>query len=238
MPRVIALDQLQQFTAVNLLSDPGSLGGPYVVPSCARINLRWNIESGKIAHIVLVGRYVGAFHGSVAEANAIMTALTTGGTWTALAAFLATNTALAGVEIQDVNTPFQGKIFSSNAAVLGTSVSPALPNEVAAVITKRTALVGVQNRGRAYVPGFATNALGTGNVIAAAAVTALTNWGNVFGTALSGSGYTHVIGQPARAAYTGSTGTEHAARAATSTPVTSMVVLDNHWDSQRRRGLK
>lgn len=236
--RLVNLANLQQFTAVNLLSDPGSTGGPYVVPSCARISILFGEESAKTAHVILVGRYSGAFHGSVAEANAIMTALTTGGAWTALAAFLPTSTFVQGVTIQDVNTASQPIISSTNTGVPGTSASPALPNEVAAVITKRTALIGPQNRGRMYIPGFATNALGTGNVIAAAAVTALQNWANTVGGALSGSGYAHVIGQPARVAYTGSTGTFHPARAATSTVVTSLVVRDNHWDSQRRRGLK
>jgi hypothetical protein len=89
-----------------------------------------------------------------------------------------------------------------------------------------------------FVPGWATNALGTGNTINPAAVTALGNWGSIIAGALSASGYIWCVGHVARQAYTGSTGTSHPARPAGSVPITTVAVRDNHWDSQRRRGLK
>lgn len=236
--RLVALENLQQFTAINVLSDPGATGGPYIVPQCARIVITFSQESARGCHIVLVGRYAGAFHGTTAEATAIMTSLTTGAAWVALAAFLASNTSIFSVSIQDVAVPNAAPVTSTGSLVPGTSASPALPNEVAACLTKRTALIGVANRGRMFFPGFATNALGAGNVIAAATVTALNNWAATISGALQAQGYTHVIGQPARQAYMGSTGTSHPARAATSVAVTSVICRDNHWDSQRRRGLK
>lgn len=237
--RIFRLDQVDQFTAVNLLSDPGAIGGPYVVPQCARINLIIDLESGKQAHIILVGRYAGGYQGSVAQANTLLAAFTSGAAWTTLATFLASSTGLNRVSVQDVNSPDQAVFVANPTSHAGTSASPAIPNEVSAVITKRTGLLGPANRGRMYFPGWATNALGAGNVIAAAAITALATWAtsNV-GSALSGSGYTHVIGQPARQAYVGTTGTAHPARAATSSVITTLEVRDNHWDSQRRRGLK
>ena len=236
---IVRLDTAQQFLAINVLSDPGAIGGPYIVPQCARISLFFNQESGKAGKIILVGRYAGGFAGTPAQAQSILTALNTGAQWTALAAFLPTSTALNNVGIQNVAIAGQPVITATTGGGgAGTSASPSLPNEVAAVITKRTALVGKANRGRMYFPGWATNALGAGNVIAAAAVTALQNWANTVNAALSAQGYTHVIGQPARNAYTGSTGTPHPARAATSVDVTALQVRDNHWDSQRRRGLK
>lgn len=236
--RVIALDQLQQFTAVQLLSDPGAIGGPKIAPNCAQITIVWNLADGKIGASVLGGHYSGAFAGTVAQANSIMTALSTGGAWTALAAFIASTAAINAIRIRDINSANQPILQSTNAIVPGTSASPAVPSEVALVITERTAFVGRANRGRIYVPGWATNALGTSDTVAAAAVTALQNWAQTIPTALSAQGYTLSIVQPARNAYTGSTGTPHPARPAGSTPVTSLVVRDNHWDSQRRRGLK
>lgn len=236
--RIVNLANFEQFTAINVLADPGHIGGPYIVPNAAQISLFWTLEDGKTGHNVLVGRYSGAFSGTQAQANSMATALTTGGAWTALAAFMPTTTIFSGVQIRDVNTGNNPAIGSSGVTAAGTSASPAIPNEVAAVITERTAKAGPQNRGRIYVPGWATNAMGAGNVVAAAAVTALGNWAQTIPTALAAQGYTLVIGQPARAAYVGSTGTSHAARAATSQPVTSLLVRDNHWDSQRRRGLK
>jgi hypothetical protein len=89
-----------------------------------------------------------------------------------------------------------------------------------------------------YIPNWTADAAGGGGVALAAAVTALQNWANTITGALAGQGYTWVIGQPARNGYTGSTGTQHPARAASSQVVTSASVRDAHWDSQRRRGLK
>jgi len=236
--RAIPLDRLEQFTAVNLLLDPGDVGGPVIVPSCAQITLSWVLEGGKTAHNVLYGRYSGAFAGTVTQCNGIMAALTTGAAWTALVPFIANTGGLSTVSIRDVNSANQPIVTSTTGNGVGTSISSALPNEVAAVITLRTALAGRSGRGRVYIPGWATNALGAGNVIAAAAVTALGNWGATIGGAINTQGYVFVLGLKHRIAYTGTTGTIHPDRPATSIPITSTVVRDNHWDSQRRRGLK
>lgn len=236
--RLVPLNSFEQFAAINLLLDPGAIGGPVVIPNCVQISLLWLQEDGRTAFNVLFGRSPGVPAPTVAQANGIQTALGTGAAWTALAAFLATSTNLVQVQIKSVHTASQTAVISTNTGSPGTSASPAYPNEVSACITKRTALTGQANRGRMYIPGFATNAGAAGNVISAACVTALTNWGNTIGTALSGQGYTHVIGQQARAAYTGTTGTPHAARPAGSVDVTQMVMRDNHWDTQRRRGLR
>lgn len=235
---IIAASALEQFPAVNLRLDGGAIGGPVVVPQCAQIVIRWTLESGKRGASVLYGRYAGAFAGTPAQAQAIFNALSAAGPWGALAAFISTTNGIAAVEIRDVNTPNQAITQNTAGSANGISTSPALPNEVAVVITERTAFTGRMNRGRIYVPGWATNALSAGNLIAAGAVTALNDWAQTIPTALSANGYTLVIGQKARQAYVGKTGTSHPARPAGSVPVTSLVVRDNHWDTQRRRGLK
>ena len=235
---IIRLENFTPFQAINVLSDPGHIGGPVIIPSCAQITLNWTLDSGRIGHCVLYGRYSGSYAGTQTQANALMAALTTGGAFSALAAFWSTTQGLSTVSLRDVNTQ-DNPIVSSNAGVgVGSSASPSLPNEVALVSTLRTAKAGRSGRGRMYVPCWATNALGAGNVAAAAAVTALNNWTATFTSALSGQGYVWVLGLPHRIAYTGTTGTQHPDRPATSVPVTSSVVRDNHWDSQRRRGLK
>jgi hypothetical protein len=89
-----------------------------------------------------------------------------------------------------------------------------------------------------YVPGFASNAMATGNVIAATTMTAVNNWAGIIAGVLSAQGYIWCVGHPARQAYTGITGTAHPARIAGTVPITTVSVRDNHWDSQRRRGLK
>jgi len=236
--RIVAVDQLQQFTAVELLSDPGHIGGPVIVPSCVQVIFNWTTTSGRGAHNVTYGRYSGGFTPSSSIANTLHTGFSTGATWTALAAFMPTTVALAGISLRDVNAPNGALINSTTPAAPGTSASPGLPDEVALVVTMRTALAGRANRGRMYIPGWATNALAAGNVAAAATVTALQNWVQGFGTVYTASGLTLVIGQPARNAYTGSTGTQHPARPAGSVIVNALPVRDNHWDTQRRRGLR
>jgi hypothetical protein len=240
--RIVDISKLQPFTAINLSSDPGAIGGHVHVPSCAQIVLNFQQTDAKSAHIVLYGRYAGAFHGTVAEANAIYTAMFSTASWTTLAGFLAPTFAVTGITIRDVN-PLDGSgaIVTSNLTTgPGTSASPAIPGEVSLVVTKRTAKQGRSFRGRMYFAGWATNALGAGDVAAAAAVTALQNWAtNLVGSSMSASGYTHVLGLQARAAYVSPiTGTPFPARDATSEAITALQVRDNHWDSQRRRGLR
>jgi hypothetical protein len=89
-----------------------------------------------------------------------------------------------------------------------------------------------------YIPGWAQATVAADNTAIAAAITDLQAWADTVQNALNGSGYQLVIGQPARQAYVGKSGTQHPARPAGSTTVQSLLVRDNHFDSQRRRGLK
>lgn len=221
------------------MADPGRIPGPVVIPNGARIALRWGLGDGKVAFNVLYARYTGAFHGSQTEANAMLTGLTTGAQWTAMAAFLANTAGLTAVWITDVNSINNAPIPSNSAGANGSSASPELPDEIAICVTLRSAFVGPQNRGRLYLPGFATNSLATGNVVAAATVTAVQNWASIIAGVLSAQGYVLSIGHPARQAYTSPiTGRQFPARPAGLVPVLTTQVRDNHWDSQRRRGLK
>lgn len=236
--RYLALDSLQTFQAVKLLSDPGYDPSDHRVPNCAEIRFNWTNDSGVTSHNVLHGSYSGTFNGSQAQANAIHGALTTGVNWTNLAAFFATTTGFTGISIRDRNVENAPYIDSAVTSKPGTSASPALPNEVAAVITLRTAFTGPAHRGRIYIGGWATNALGAGNVIAAAAQGALGTWATIIAGAFSAQGYILCIAHPHRLAYTGTDGTQHAERPAGTVPVTIAGVRDNHWDTQRRRGLR
>jgi hypothetical protein len=238
MARLVNLANFQQFASINLTADPGYDPGHRTIPFCAEIRLIWNLEDGKAAYNVLHASYTGPFQGSQTQASNILAGLTGSGTWTALAAFLAPTTNLPNVDIRDLNVVDTARIPGIAVSHPGTSAGTSLPNEVAAVITLRTANVGPANRGRIFIPGWATTALGSGNVIAAAAVTALGNWGSIIAGVLSTSGYTLGVGHFSRLAYVGSSGTPHPARAAGVVPVLTASVRDNHWDSQRRRGLR
>lgn len=238
MPRLIRLTDANQFTAIQVLTDPGAIGGPKVIPNAVEVTLVYGLPSGKFGHNVLIASYNGAFAFGPADANAILTGLTTGAQWTALAAFFSSDMNLGAVTLRDLNTRDQPVIESTVTGAPGTSASPALPNEVSLVVTLRTPFTGPQNRGRMFVPGWATNSLGSGNTAAAAAVTALANWAGIISGVLSARGMSWGVGHVARQAYTGSTGTEHPARPAGVVPIQSVAVRDNHWDTNRRRGLK
>jgi len=236
--RVLRLDSFEQFTAIQALSDPGHIGGPVVIPNCTQIVLNWGSGIGKVSHNVLYGRSAGVPTPSVAQAQALFAAMSSGGLWTAMNAHLANTTTFASVSVMSVHTAGQPVFTSTGASVPGTNATIALPLEVALVTTLRTALRGTQNRGRIYQPNLAVDQVLTGNLASATLVNDQSAWHNGFIAILSSQSLTWVIGQPHRAAYTGSTGTQHPKRLATSTPITQALVRNNTFDSQRRRGLK
>lgn len=239
MSPLIALSQLQQLAAVNLNSDPGHISGPIVIPNAIQVQLRWTNASGRAANNVLYGQVASGFSPTPAIADAMLTALTAGAAWTTFATHLATTTALAAVILRDMRVKDQPFVSSAGTAHPGTDASIALPMEVALVVTLRTALVGIANRGRAYIPGYGASQNLATNIVSPTCVTDTQSWfnNNVF-AAFTGAGMVLSLGHPARAEYTSIKGTHHDARPAGLVPITVGLVRDNHWDSQRRRGLK
>jgi len=237
--RLVNLANLQQFAAINLTADPGAVGGPVVIPGAAKFILNWRLPDGKLGRNIIGMSVASGFDPTPALAEQGRAAIVSGANWAALAAFLAAGAHLESVALQDIRAPGLGEVFSTGASTPGTSSGTALPSEVAAVVTTRTARTGPGHRGRFYVPGWASNAVGAGDVIAAAAVTALGDWANanVVGAILAVGGAIALL-LPARVSYTGSTGTVHPARAAGFELINALEVHDNHWDSQRRRGLR
>lgn len=236
--RVVALENFQQFTAINVLSDPGHIGGPVVIPGCVRVIIKWTLPNGKTANNVLAASVGPAFTATATTAEALRAGFVVGGNWTALAAFMPTSGSLAAVELLDIRQPNNAPVLSTGAATPGTSASTPIPGEVAVVATLRTAKAGQGFRGRMYIPNFATNAIAAGDVVAPAVLTAINTWLGQVNAQLAGQNMVWALAQPARAAYIGSTGTSHPARAAGVVPLVSFATRDNHWDSQRRRGLK
>ncbi len=238
MPRIVDLSLLPTFTAVNLAMDGGAIGGPIIIPNCLQVVLDWGMADGKVGHNVTYGHYAALPGNLVATAQSIFSGLTTGAAWTALAASLSTASSLQSVTVRDVNTQDQPVSQSTGASQAGTAAFDALPNEIAACLSLKTALTGRSNRGRAYIPGFQVNAVGSGNIISAGTVTALNNWAATWMSVYSAAGLQLSIGHVHRQAYTSVGGVQHPDRPAGNVPVTQVILRDNHWDSQRRRGLK
>jgi hypothetical protein len=238
MPKVINLANIEQFTAINLLSDPGHVGGPVVLPNAFKVVFRWTLSNGKQANNVMYGVNTGSFTPTPTIADAIFTAVATGAAWTAAAGYLNPASSMSAVLLQDVRSAGQPFVSSTGAAKPGTGAGTPLPNEVAICATLRTAQVGASRRGRIYIPAINGTAVGAADIILAATVTALNTWVGGFIAAFAASGLTMSLGLPARSAYTGTTGTLHPARIASTVPITAVSLRDNRWDSQRRRGLK
>jgi hypothetical protein len=218
--------------------DPGHIPGPVVIPNCAMFRIRWGLTNGKVANNVLHAQWTGSPVLTPAIAETARQALVAGAGWSGLAAFLATGTTLAGVDLLDMRAATNTIVSSTGAATPGTSASTAIPSEVAIAVTLRSATRGPSGRGRFFVPGLATNAIGAGDVVAGAAITALTTWLGNINTAAGPIGPL-CIALPARQAYTSAdTGRIFPARGAGVALVNAFLVRDNHWDSQRRRGLR
>jgi hypothetical protein len=239
MPRIINLSQISTFQATSL-SDGGYLPGPRIIPNAAQIVINWTLADGKQAHNVLYATYTGTPALSVALAESLRAGFVAGATWTALAPFISNAAAIASVTLLDVRSSASVAFQSTGAATPGTAAGSGLPDEVALVITVRTASRGVANRGRIYIPGWGASAAASAGVVAAGAVTALQNWAtaDIF-TNINGVIGAMVLAHPARKEYTSpATGRHFDARPAGTVPVTALTVRNNTWDSQRRRGLK
>lgn len=208
------------------------------MPSCAQVVIDWTLDGGKVGHTVWYGKYTPPFNLTVADLDALTNALFQPAAFTTLATFFPTLVGPAHASLRNVDVRDQPRIEGSFGGRAGSSASPALPSEVAAVLTLRTALTGRGNRGRSYIPCWATNALGAGNVISSAAVTALQAWGNLIIPSFAAGRMQFVLGQKHRLEYTSPGGVHHPDRPAFGLPITQVSVRDNHWDTQRRRGLK
>ena len=218
------------------MPDPGRIAGPVVIPNCVELLLRWELANSKVVHNVLHGRVAGGFSATATVAEAIRTALTSGTGWTNHAANLHTGTSLLGVSLRDLRGPNLPLVDSTGAAAAGTGGGESLPPEVALAATLRTAQAGRGFRGRVYLPGFATGALNTDGTATIGAIGAALAFVQHVQAAMAASGLTLGVAQPARAAYTSpKTGAAFAARAANIIDVTSIVVRDGVFDSQRRR---
>lgn len=218
--------------------DAGRIPGAITIPNCIQVVLVWspNFALGQFVYNVAHGFVASGFAATAPIAQAIYAALATAYTAN-LASFQPTTGGLQGVQLRDIRPPGNfAPVNSTGAATPGTSASMAMPEEVAAVLTARTAQAGRGYRGRMYIPCWATNANAAGGVIASGVITGLDNFATAYLAALTAQGITGCVAQPARNSYVGVTGTTHPQRPAGTPAITQLFVRNNAWDSQRRRG--
>lgn len=236
---LVDISQLRQFTAVELLKDPGHDPSPKPIPQCMEVRLDYSLTTGKLAHNVLHGRFPTTYPGTAALANAIKASFVSLFGSSGLTPTIGTAITLNTVSLRDLSVLNALYVPSTSAAsAIGSDATQLLPFETAAALTARTALSGPGGRGRMYMLGFTSGSLASGNLMGTVLTTALTQFAAGIPGVFSTNGLTNCLALPSRVAYTGSTGRQHPARPAGTADIVRWDLRDNHWDSQRRRGLK
>jgi hypothetical protein len=215
--------------------DEGRIPGAFTVPTCIQLRLEWTAPSTKLVYNVLHGTVAGGFTATSAIAEAVRAAIVASGGWTSWKARVSTTWSLSHVDLRDMRTLNMPIVQSTGGAAAGTGATGAIPPGEAFCVTLRTAQAGRFARGRVYLPGLDFSALAAGGVAAAGTLTDAVSFVTAVQTAMTASGLTLAIMNPARQLYTGSTGAVHPARAAAMQTVTSIVARNNIIDHQRRR---
>lgn len=217
------------------MSSPGYHHGHLLIPNTLQIRLRWTLPNGKFAHNVLHGIVDGGLDNSVLLANSIYDAIAGSGETTTYLDFLSSETSLDFVDIRDVRTENQTLYQSEGAALPGTGTGNALPEEVSLVVTLRSALAGPAHRGRVYLTGFDDSVLDVDGHCVSGCATAARNFVVAISGALLANGVALGIGHRGHDEYTNSAGNTVLAELPGTDLVTSILVRDNVFDSQRRR---
>lgn len=198
-----------------------------VVPNAAQMRLIWSL-GGQLYALNVMGVVANAVPITQALTNTIGTAVKSGLTSSALAGALHPNVALANIGLRDIRSANTAEFLDSGAAVVGTGTGDALPPQTALVVTLRTASAGRRFRGRVYLPGFCEAVNLTNGVFSALA--SPVNFITAIKSALTTSGMDlGVLSRPNPDATPPNAGFI--------TVVTSMVLRDSVWDTQRRRAI-
>lgn len=217
--------------------DGGRIPGAAAVNAVLEIRQIISLENGKPASNVFHGFYTTPPANIQTVANALFTSLSNA--WaTALGAHMSVGTVFERVEVRDMTAPTNPIFIGTGTPVSGNDATGAIPAEMSAVLTENVALRGKGLKGRAYLAGWGNSANGAGGVIGATTVTAINTYGTAVQSAITAQGLQPCVAQVARQQYTGLTGTLHQLRPMGHALVNSYTCRDNHWDSQRRRGLR
>lgn len=131
------------------------------------------VVTGRQCHIVTHVRLGPTQPATVAIAESLFTGIKSNFNAGGLTPLLAPTTSFAGVSLRDMRTTNNAKVDSTGAALVGTAATDALPRQIAACLTVRTAKAGKSYRGRMYVPGFAEIASDASGLMTAPTKTAL-----------------------------------------------------------------
>lgn len=220
-----------------------------VVPNSAQLRIVWGLSGSSISAVNVLGLSItGSVTFDQTLANTLDAMVKAAFTSSTLNAHVHPSHTLFAAAVRDVRTADQPEYFGTGAQVAGTEPSAdPLPTGIALVVSLKTARAGPSGRGRVYLTGFTEADNTTAHIASAALITAAGNFISTIRTNLGTSGLALAV--LARAAERKAVTTEtfhadgsvssvvenHPARSASSAVVTSVVVRNNLWDSQRRR---
>lgn len=199
-----------------------------IVPNAAQMRLIWSLSGALYALNVLGVVNAGSVAITQALANTLGTAIKAAFASTSHNQAINDAVSLVNVGIRDIRSAGLPEFLDTGGAVAGVATGDVLPPQVAMVVTLRTAFVGQSFRGRVYTCGY-DEAVNSPVGISTAVVTAA-NFVAALKTALVNNSLDlGVISRPRTDPANPSPGFI--------TPVTSVVVRDAVWDTQRRRAI-
>jgi hypothetical protein len=204
------------------------------IPNCALVQLTWTDG---------VRGYTNNFHGAytgvspipIALPETLFSAFKTAFTSSAFQAQTNVSVSFTGVQVKDLRTPNNAFVRSTGAAVLGTGVNPPLPSSTAIVVTEATAKSGKGFRGRVYLGGLAEIAQADAKHHTGAAGTAAAAFVNQIDSSMGTNGMPMCVAQRRLLSWVDKNGVTHPPREAVCVDVTSAVITNARFDTQRKR---
>lgn len=195
----------------------------FIVPNGAQVRIRWGFSGAPGMNVIGA---TGSGTGTITQATAdsLDSAIKAAWASSGYQALCPGSTTLDYVGIRATNDATNAEFIGSGAPEAGDSIgSDALPRGASVVVTMRTAKAGKSYRGRVYLGGWDESANAAGAAIASGALTAANAFITAIGTALAAQGMQLAV----------LSNTVHLA-----TPVTSHLVRNAGWGSQRNRNVR
>jgi hypothetical protein len=210
------------------------MAGFVVSPNTVRVLVHSSFE-GRPQLNVFHAEYVLAGPLSPNISESVWTALKASLTGNGVDAAMSTQFEWTGVGCIDLRGPNFPEITSTSAALVGTNVANALSPQNAVVVTLRTGKSGRSFRGRSYVYGFCVDGMTASGGIATVAEAGALNFVNSVKAAMAGQSLTMAIRSPALPERPSKPGGTLPAKDYSIEPVSTQLVRDLIWDTNRRR---
>lgn len=202
---------------------------PFIAGSTFEVRIVWTNNGEDFAVNVLHYLVPPAAVGDAAAATDYAADVQAAWTASGAAAYVDTNVGIDRVGVRDIRVANQA-MQEAVVGAGGTSASDILPKGTALCVTTRTALAGRSFRGRIYQAGLAENANdANGNPVAACAAAVAAFWDDLRSVQVSGNTWTMGVTSRVQNGVT--------LNPAVTNAVTSLLVRDLQWDSQRRRNV-